>query len=117
MALELVITWINRILFLKLLEGQLLRYNNGNKKFRFLNTERIRDYDTLNKLFFQVLAVKEGERNEQVKNKFRNIPYLNSSLFEPDELESRTIRISNLDDEYGIPGINSTVWRENTGKS
>ena len=116
MALELVITWINRILFLKLLEGQLLRYNNGEKEFRFLNTERIRDYDTLNKLFFQVLAVKEGERNEQLKQKFRNIPYLNSSLFEPDDLERRTIRISNLDDEYAIPILNSTVLRENTGK-
>ena len=116
MALELVITWINRILFLKLLEGQLLRYNNGEKEFRFLNTERIHDYDTLNKLFFQVLAVKEGERNEQVKQKFRNIPYLNSSLFEPDDLERRTIRISNLDDEYAIPVLNTTVLRENTGK-
>ena len=29
-ALELAITWINRILFLKLLEGQLVRYNNGD---------------------------------------------------------------------------------------
>jgi len=116
MALELVITWINRILFLKLLEGQLLRYNNDGKDFRFLNTERIRDYDTLNKLFFQVLAVKEGERNEQVKQNFRNIPYLNSSLFEPDDLERRTIRISNLDDEYAIPVINTTVLRNNAGK-
>jgi hypothetical protein len=116
MALELVITWINRILFLKLLEGQLLRYNNGEKEFRFLNIERIHNYDTLNKLFFQVLAVKEGERNEQVKQKFRNIPYLNSSLFEPDDLERRTIRISNLDDEYAIPILNSTVLRDNTGK-
>src|SRR4030042_1558121 len=116
MALELVITWINRILFLKLLEGQLLRYNNGEKELRFLNTERIRDYDTLNKLFFKVLAVKEGERKEQVKQNFRNIPYLNSSLFEPDDLERRTIRISNLDDEYAIPILNTTVLRDNTGK-
>ena len=30
-SLELVITWINRILFLKLLEGQLVKYNNGDK--------------------------------------------------------------------------------------
>jgi adenine-specific DNA-methyltransferase len=36
-ALELVITWINRILFLKLLEGQLIKYNNGDKSSRFLN--------------------------------------------------------------------------------
>lgn len=63
-----------------------------------------------------MLAVKEGERNEQVKQKFRNIPYLNSSLFEPDDLERRTIRISNLDDEYDIPVLNTTVLRDNTGK-
>ncbi|MCX6262676.1 MAG: class I SAM-dependent DNA methyltransferase, partial [Bacteroidia bacterium] len=82
-ALELVITWINRILFLKLLEGQLVRYNSGDKALRFLNTARVHDYDELNKLFFQVLAVKEGDRNENINEKFGNIPYLNSSLFEP----------------------------------
>jgi adenine-specific DNA-methyltransferase len=30
-ALELTITWINRILFLKLLEAQLLTYHKGDK--------------------------------------------------------------------------------------
>ena len=30
-SLELCITWINRILFLKLLEGQLITYHQGNK--------------------------------------------------------------------------------------
>ena len=34
-ALELVITWINRILFLKLLEAQLLSYHKGNKAYAF----------------------------------------------------------------------------------
>ncbi len=73
-ALELVITWINRILFLKLLEGQLIKYNNGDKTFRFLNIERIHDYDELNKLFFQVLAVKESDRSELIKQKFSEHP-------------------------------------------
>ena len=36
-ALELSLTWINRILFLKLLEGQLIIYHKGNKDYRFLN--------------------------------------------------------------------------------
>jgi hypothetical protein len=51
-ALELSITWINRILFLKLLEAQLLSYNNGDASYAFLNFERIRSYDDLNSLFF-----------------------------------------------------------------
>ena len=39
-ALELTITWINRILFLKLLEAQLIAYHKGNKTYAFLNIER-----------------------------------------------------------------------------
>lgn len=115
-ALELVITWINRILFLKLLEGQLVKYHRNDKLYRFLNTERIPDYDTLNKLFFQVLAFRENERNEMVKKRFGNIPYLNSSLFEPSDLEHKTIRISNLEDEYGLPVLPATVLTDRTGK-
>jgi adenine-specific DNA-methyltransferase len=50
-ALELAITWINRVLFLKLLEGQLIKYHKGDKNYRFLNSSLIHDYDSLNKLF------------------------------------------------------------------
>ncbi|HYX06078.1 MAG TPA: Eco57I restriction-modification methylase domain-containing protein, partial [Bacteroidales bacterium] len=115
-ALELIITWINRVLFLKLLEGQLVRYHSGDQSFKFLDIERIPDFDALNKLFFQVLAIKESERNEKVKNKFGKIPYLNSSLFEPAELEHKTVRVSNLEDEYSLPVLSSTVLKEKTGK-
>ncbi len=115
-ALELVITWLNRILFLKLLEGQLVKYHSGDKSFKFLSFERIPDFDALNKLFFQVLAIKENERNELVKQKFSKIPYLNSSLFEPNDLEHKTVRISNLEDEYMLPILNSTVLKDKTGK-
>ena len=115
-ALELVITWINRILFLKLLEGQLIKYNNGDKSFRFLNIERIHDYDELNKLFFQVLAVKESDRSEVIKQKFGNVPYLNSSLFEPSDLEHKTIRINSLEDHSKHPVLTGTVLKDKTGK-
>ncbi len=115
-ALALVITWINRILFLKLLEGQLIKYHKGNSSYKFLTIEQISDYDALNKLFFQVLAIKESERSELVKKKFGKIPYLNSSLFEPNDLEHKTIRLSNLEDEYNIPILNSTVLKDKTGK-
>ncbi|MGC9331202.1 MAG: DUF7149 domain-containing protein [Bacteroidales bacterium] len=116
LALELVITWTNRILFLKLLEGQLIKYHAGDKKYKFLNSERIPDFDALNKLFFQVLAIKESERNDIVKRQFGNIPYLNSSLFEPNELEHKTIRISNLEDEFDLPVLPATVLKDKTGK-
>ncbi len=115
-ALELSITWINRILFLKLLEGQLIKYHKGDTSYKFLDTERIPNYDALNKLFFQVLAVKESERSEIVKKRFAKIPYLNSSLFEPNKLEHKTIRISNLEDEYAIPLLSATVLKDNRGK-
>ncbi|MFW5872246.1 MAG: DUF7149 domain-containing protein, partial [bacterium] len=75
-GLELSITWINRILFLKLLEAQLVTYHKGDKSFEFLSTEKIKDYDDLNSLFFQVLARKQNERNEDVKTAFSKVPYL-----------------------------------------
>jgi hypothetical protein len=115
-ALELVITWINRILFLKLLEGQLIKYNSGDKSFRFLNIERIHDYDELNKLFFQVLAIKESDRSEVIKQKFGNVPYLNSSLFEPSDLEHKTIRINSLENHSKHPVLTGTVLKDKTGK-
>ncbi|MEX0883002.1 MAG: type II restriction endonuclease, partial [Cyclobacteriaceae bacterium] len=44
-ALELSITWINRVLFLKLLEAQLLTYHKGDKSYAFLNLDKIKTYD------------------------------------------------------------------------
>ncbi|MEY4852473.1 MAG: hypothetical protein RIS99_868, partial [Bacteroidota bacterium] len=102
-ALELSITWINRILFLKLLEGQLINYHKGDKSYAFLNTHHLKEYDDLNSLFFQVLARKIADRNEDVLKVFAKVPYLNSSLFEPTELEHNTLFISNLKDDKTIP--------------
>ena len=101
-ALELSITWINRILFLKLLEAQLITYHKGNKAYSFLNFDKIKGYDDLNGLFFQVLARKHEERNEDIKKVFDKVPYLNSSLFEPTDMEQLTLFISNLKDNKTI---------------
>ena len=116
-GLELCITWLNRILFLKLLEGQLISYHKGNRDYTFLNAENIHDFDELNELFFEVLAVRPSERTKIVNQKFGNIPYLNSSLFERAELETRTIRINSLKDRFEIPIYKHTVIKENNGKS
>jgi adenine-specific DNA-methyltransferase len=115
-ALELSITWINRILFLKLLEAQLVTYNQGDKSFYFLNFEKIKNYDDLNSLFFQVLARKYDDRNEDVRLAFEKTPYLNSSLFEPTEIEQNTLFISNLKDDKTIPIFSQTVLKNQQGK-
>ena len=115
-ALELTITWINRILFLKLLEAQLITYHKGDKSYSFLNLDKIKNYDDLNSLFFQVLARKYDERNPDVKEIFEKVPYLNSSLFEPTDIEHSTLFISNLKDDKSIPIISSTVLKNDQGK-
>jgi len=115
LALELSITWINRLLFLKLLEAQLIKYHKGDKSFAFLNIEKIPNFDELNSLFFQVLARKPEERSEQVKKMFANVPYLNSSLFEPTESEHNGLFISMLKDAP-LPVLNSTVLKDQAGR-
>jgi adenine-specific DNA-methyltransferase len=115
-GLELAITWINRILFLKLLEAQLIKYHKGNKEYAFLNLDRIHNYDDLNTLFFQVLAKRYEDRNLKVKDLYSKVPFLNSSLFEPNDLEHLTLFISNLSDDDKIPILSSTVLKDNTGK-
>lgn len=116
-ALELSITWINRILFLKLLEAQLITYHKGDKSYSFLNLDKIKNYDDLNSLFFQVLARKYDERNPDVKEIFEKVPYLNSSLFEPTEIEQLTLFISNLKDDKTIPVFSSTVTKDQHGRN
>jgi len=115
-GLELSITWINRILFLKLLEAQLITYHKGDKTYEFLGFDKIKDYDDLNSLFFQVLVRKQNERNDDVKTMFANVPYLNSSLFEPTEMEHTTLFISNLHNDITIPIYSSTVIKDEKGR-
>ena len=101
-ALDLAITWINRILFLKLLESQIVRYHKGNSDYAFLSPGKISGYSDLNMLFFAVLACKEDERKESLKSKFADVPYLNSSLFERTDVEDKTIDIDNLQNDIQI---------------
>jgi len=118
-SLELCIIWINRILFLKLLEGQLINYHQGNKDYRFLNIETINDFDELFKLFHKVLALNYKDRNEAIKEKYSRVPYLNSSLFEISEFEDQTIKINSLDNAGLLELTNTTVLkdvRKNTDK-
>ncbi len=114
-GLELAITWINRTLFLKLLESQIVGYHKS-KDYLFLNKEKVPEYDDLNTLFFEVLAVERKDRRETIKKKFPDVPYLNSSLFEPTELEQQTIFISNLPDDTSLPLYKKTVVKSDNKK-
>jgi adenine-specific DNA-methyltransferase len=115
-ALELCITWINRVLFIKLLEAQLYKYHKGNKDYLFFNSKLVHDFDELSNLFFQVLAEKPGSRRNHIQEKFSKVPYLNSSLFERIELERQTINISELDNRLQLPLSTSSVLKDDKGK-
>ena len=92
-ALQLTVIWFNRILFLKLLESQLILFNKS-ARYKFLSFDKIKNFEDLYDLFFAVLAKKETERNEYMSDRFGFIPYLNSSLFEPTALELSTHGLS-----------------------
>lgn len=94
-ALGLVLTWINRILFLKLLESQLVNFNR-RQDVKFLDIIHIRDYDILHDLFMRVMAKPVAERSEDLKLQFPNVPYLNSSLFELAKVEEDYFPISGI---------------------
>lgn len=115
-ALELVITWVNRILFLKLLEAQLISFHQGDKSYSFLNPDRLKSYQELNALFFNVLAIKNEERDSKDKVKFPYIPYLNSSLFEKTNLEISGSLISQLDSNEKLAVFNNTVLNDSSNK-
>ncbi|EFK33527.1 Type IIS restriction enzyme Eco57I [Chryseobacterium gleum] len=114
-GLELCLTWVNRILFLKLLESQLRSYNNDSPEYKFLNSEFIPGFDALNEMFFSALAKPIKERHQRYAEKFKYIPYLNSSLFEKSELEDLTFDITALMDEE-MEVFSSTVLKSSNGK-
>lgn len=93
-ALKLNIIWVNRILFLKILEAQLRTFRN-DKHLDILNPFKIKDYNYLYTLFFNVLAKPKNMRSSN--NDYNYIPYLNSSLFEEgkDELIFSITKLNN----------------------
>lgn len=110
-ALALCLMWVNRLLFLKLLEGQLVRYHAAEHAaaFRFLHPQRLSDYDEVQTLFFEVLNRAPADRTPDVLAAFPEVPYLNSSLFEPSELEGQTLDVSGLRDGLGLTPFPGSV--------
>lgn len=95
-SLQLIIPWINRILFIKLLEGYLKSIKNYSLNTSILDSKIINDTHDLQELFFLVLAVPVSERQDYIKEKYKDIPYLNSSLFELTDLEKQFFSINAL---------------------
>ena len=114
-ALHLVITWVNRLLFLKLVESQQVVYQKGNADYKFLTEKLIPDFDDLNILFFKVLGRKIEARDSEVKEKFRFVPYLNSSLFEISEEEREYLQIRGIKNKP-IKLYSKTVLKDEKGK-
>ncbi|MGL4676560.1 MAG: Eco57I restriction-modification methylase domain-containing protein [Brevinema sp.] len=98
-SLGLNILWLNRVLFLKILESQLKVFRN-DPKFAILDPESITGYHLLAKLFFNILSTPRDKRHED-DHKYDLIPYLNSSLFEETTLE-KSYRIRDLDIERKV---------------
>lgn len=111
-ALQLSIIWINRLLFLKLLEAQLLIYNQNEETYKFLNSSKLENYSDLDTLFFRVMAVPENERTQSLKKKYPHVPYLNSSLFEVSKLENHATRLSVLDNNADLPLYSGSVLKK-----
>ncbi|EAJ3387978.1 class I SAM-dependent DNA methyltransferase [Campylobacter coli] len=110
--LKLLILWLNRILFLKLIESNLVRFND-DKNLRFLNFKKIPDFDKLSELFFEVLA---KEKSTRKKSEFAYLPYLNSSLFEKQSIEN-TLEISNLNNDLKLNYYKNTVLKDDKCKT
>lgn len=113
-ALHLVITWINRLLFLKLVESQQVAYQKGNADYKFLTEKLVPDFDELNILFFKVLGRKIENRDKEVREKYKFVPYLNSSLFEISEEESQ-LQIRGIKNKP-IKLYSQTVLKDEKGK-
>lgn len=110
--IQYIILWLNRILFLKLIESNLVRFNNDTT-LKFLNYEKIDSFDKLSELFFEILAKDYTQRNK--KSLFTYLPYLNSSLFQKQPIEN-TLQISQLNNDLTLKYYKNTQIKDTNYK-
>ena len=60
-ALGVVIVWINRTLFMKLLESQLIAINGRKKQHSFF--EKLSDFGMMHYLFCKVMSIPQSVRS------------------------------------------------------
>lgn len=105
--LNILTIWLNRIIFLKLFDSQLFTFTKSS----FFNSSMIKSWGELNELFFNILGKPIPQRMQS--NKFKDIPYLNSSLFERTIYESTCGNISNLNNDCKIQIKSNSVLQKN----
>ncbi|WP_120851969.1 class I SAM-dependent DNA methyltransferase [Helicobacter pylori] len=113
-VMALLIAWNNRILFLRLLESLLISFKHFEKPF--LTIENFENFNDLNTLFFEVLAKKNSERDQDIKEDkiLEKIPYLNSSLFDQTPLELKGHEIKLLENKKLEIYKNSVLKKHNS---
>ena len=108
---ELIIIWLDRFLFIKLFEGQLISIDGNDEKYKILSNEKIKSFEDVQNLFFNVLGKKDRD-NSPFYHQFDDIPYLNSSLFEKQPIEINDVTINDLHND-NVPLKGDTVLPQN----
>ena len=111
-VMSFVVLWLNRILFLKLIEANLVRFND-DESLKFLNPNRVRNFKALSQLFFEILAKKPKDRANSTLD---YLPYLNSALFQKQAIEREILDISALDDSATLPYFAKTQIKDKNAK-
>ncbi len=112
-GISLIISWLNRILFLKLIEANLVAFNDDNKNERFLNSDKIKSFNDLNELFFSVFAKDFSDRPAGIAQSLKKLPYLNSSLFQLSEAENRLgFQIKDLNGDFHLAYSPTTILKD-----
>lgn len=93
-----IIVWTNRLLFIKLFEGQLFSINGEKQEYHILDKDKIQNENDLQNLFFKILGKKDRDSGGFF-DKFKDIPYLNSSLFENYDVEKNDVMIRDIDNK------------------
>lgn len=111
-VMSFVVLWLNRILFLKLIEANLVRFND-DESLKFLNPNKVRNFKALSQLFFEILAKKPKDR---ANSSLDYLPYLNSALFQKQAIEREILDISALDDSATLPYFAKTQIKDKNAK-
>lgn len=111
-VMSFVVLWLNRILFLKLIEANLVRFND-DESLKFLNSNKVRNFKALSQLFFEILAKKPKDRANSTLD---YLPYLNSALFQKQAIEREILDISALDDSATLPYFAKTQIKDKNTK-
>ena len=111
-VMSFVVLWLNRILFLKLIEANLVRFND-DESLKFLNPNKVRNFKALSQLFFEILAKKPKDRANSTLD---YLPYLNSALFQKQVIEREILDISALDDSATLPYFAKTQIKDKNAK-